>query len=210
MRPWLGIPRGRGEKSWRRRPPSSRSTVRAALRLTGSRPGRASTRSAYTYFGNKRALFERVLIAEVGAIADSMAFDPGHEDPVGDYAGRVFDYHQDRPELIRLLLREGLTLPGGVPDEPNRVEYYASKVARFANAQESGVLTPEVDPGTLVFEIMALITWWEAAPHIARMLSPAASDLEARRAAVVTAAPMTRRTERLGSVSMAVRASDTC
>ncbi|PXY27825.1 TetR/AcrR family transcriptional regulator [Prauserella muralis] len=143
----------------------------------------------YNYFGNKRALFTRVLAAESERIAGSVVFDPAHDDPVGDYAGRIFDYHTAHPELVRLLLWEGLTTPDEVVDEAARAEYYRAKVERFAEAQANGVLRDDLTPGVLLFSIMALAAWWHAAPHIARMATGTGrADTAQRRAAVMTAA----------------------
>lgn len=142
----------------------------------------------YSYFGNKQALFKHVLSAESDAITGSVTFDADREDPVGDYAGQVFDYHRARPELVRLLIWEGLTLPQDIPDEASRAANYRAKTAAFAVAQDAGILADDLDPGTLLFMIMGLITWWDAAPQVAQMLTGAATDLSSRRAAVVTAA----------------------
>lgn len=143
----------------------------------------------YNYFGDKRALFATVLAAESERIAGSVTFDPGHDDPVGDYAGRIFDYHAAHPELLRLLIWEGLAPPGEIVDEAARSEYYAAKVERFATAQAEGILRDDISPGTLLFSIMALAAWWYAAPHVARMTTGTdVTDLAERRAAVVAAA----------------------
>ncbi|NEE00806.1 TetR family transcriptional regulator [Phytoactinopolyspora halotolerans] len=143
----------------------------------------------YNYFGNKRVLFRQVLAVESERIAGSVVFDPTHDDPVGDYAGRIFDYHAAHPELIRLILWEGLTVPGEVPDEANRAAYYGAKVDSFAKAQRDGVLRDDLGPGTLLFSIIAIAAWWHASPHIARMMTGVgADDTGTRRAAVVTAA----------------------
>lgn len=143
----------------------------------------------YNYFGNKRDLFMTVLAAESERIAGSVVFDPTHDDPVGDYAGRIFDYHAAHPDLIRLILWEGLTVPGTVPDEANRSAYYRAKIDTFAKAQHDGVLRTDLEPGALLFSIMALAAWWHAAPHIARMTTGTdAIDHDKRRAAVITAA----------------------
>lgn len=143
----------------------------------------------YNYFGNKRELFMKVLAAESERIAGSVVFDPAHDDPIGDYAGRIFDYHTAHPHLIRLILWEGLTVPGEVPDEANRYAYYRAKVDAFAKAQHDGVLRDDLEPGALLFSVIALAAWWHASPHIARMMTGTdAGDIDTRRAAVKTAA----------------------
>src|ERR1700739_4101135 len=61
----------------------------------------------YKYFGDKQALFETVLTDERDQLAASVAPFPGFED-IGEFAGRTFDYHTAHPQLIRLMLWEGL------------------------------------------------------------------------------------------------------
>lgn len=144
----------------------------------------------YNYFGNKQALFMKVLVHESERIAGSVTLDPSHEDPVGDYAGRIFDYHAEHPGLLRLLLWEGLTVPDEIAE--TRSAHYRAKAEMFAKAQRDGVIRKDADPGMLMFSIMALAAWWHAAPHVARMMTgtdPAdPADRAARRAAVVEAA----------------------
>ncbi len=63
----------------------------------------------YNYFGDKRRLFETVLIEELEKLAISLGANaPGLED-IGGYTGCIFDYHAEHPQLVRLLLWEGLT-----------------------------------------------------------------------------------------------------
>ncbi|HEY8480491.1 MAG TPA: TetR family transcriptional regulator [Spirillospora sp.] len=144
----------------------------------------------YNYFGNKQALFKKVLAHESERIAGSVVLDFSADDPIGDYAGRIFDYHVEHPELLRLLLWEGLTAPSDIAE--SRFAHYRAKTEMFAKAQRDGVIRDDLDPGALLFSIMALAAWWHAAPHVARMTTgtdPAnPADLAARRAAVVEAA----------------------
>src|SRR6201989_1179844 len=131
----------------------------------------------YKYFGDKQALFETVLIEEIG-----------------EFAGRTFDYQAAHPQLVRLLLWEGLS--GGVADEANRTAHYKKKAQAYALAQRDGVLDDELSPEHLVCMIIGLAAWWVSAPQVARMLTGADDSDPAeharRRASVVTAA------ERLG------------
>lgn len=143
----------------------------------------------YNYFGNKRDLFKAVLAIETSRVAAAVEFDPTVDDPIGDYAGRIFDYHANHPYLLRLLLWEGLTVPPGVAQEAARAQHYREKVEVMAKAQADGIVRDDLPPGTLIFSIMALAMWWYASPHIARMLTPYdETNLAARREAVVTAA----------------------
>ena len=143
----------------------------------------------YNYFGNKRDLFMTVMASESARVAAEVAFDPTAEDPVGDYAGRIFDYHVDHPHLLRLILWEGLTVPGEVAEEAARSKHYREKVEVVAKAQADGILRDDLPPGAVIFSIMALAAWWNASPHVARLLTEYDDgDLAARREAVVTAA----------------------
>ena len=63
----------------------------------------------YNYFGAKRELFARVLREEMAKVARAVPISFAVDD-VGDYAGRVYDYHREHPQLNRLLLWEGLVL----------------------------------------------------------------------------------------------------
>ena len=74
----------------------------------------------YNYFGDKRALFAAVLRDELAEVARSVPVESFAAEDIGDYAGRVYDYHRERPELIRLLRWEALSYDGEVPDEHGR------------------------------------------------------------------------------------------
>jgi AcrR family transcriptional regulator len=144
----------------------------------------------YKYFGDKQALFETVLTDELDKLAASVAPVPGFED-IGEFAGRTFDYHAAHPQLVRLLLWEGLA-GDRVADEANRTAHYKDKARAYAAAQRDGVLDGDLDPEHLVFMIIGLSAWWASAPQLARMLTGAGDSDPAeharRRASVVQAA----------------------
>jgi AcrR family transcriptional regulator len=144
----------------------------------------------YKYFGDKQALFETVLTDELDKLAAAVAPIPGFED-IGEFAGRTFDYHAAHPQLVRLLLWEGLS-GGPVADEASRTAHYRDKARAYAAAQRDGVLDADLDPEHLVFLIIGLAAWWAAAPQLARMLAGAGDSDPAeharRRASVVQAA----------------------
>ena len=144
----------------------------------------------YKYFGDKQALFETVLTAELDKLAASVAPVPGFED-IGEFAGRTFDYHTAHPELVRLMLWEGLA-GDRVADEANRTAHYKVKARAYAAAQRDGILDGDLDPEHLVFIIIGLSAWWASAPQLARMLTGADDSDPAeharRRASVVQAA----------------------
>ena len=152
----------------------------------------------YKYFGDKQALFETVLTDELDKLAAAVAPVPGFEE-IGEFAGRTFDYHAANPQLVRLLLWEGLA---GVPvaDAANRTAHYKDKAQAYAAAQRAGVLDGDVDPEHLVFMIIGLAAWWAAAPQVARMLTGADDSDPAeharRRASVIRAAERLARPHR--------------
>lgn len=144
----------------------------------------------YNYFGDKYQLFATVLEGELAKVAQAVPVESFASENIGEYAGRVYDYHRTRPELTRLMRWEGLTFDGEVPDEAHRREYYRRKSAAVAAGQEAGVLTTAIDAEYLTFLVLSLAGWWSAVPQVARMLTGPESDAEhaRRRAAVVAAA----------------------
>jgi AcrR family transcriptional regulator len=145
----------------------------------------------YKYFGDKQALFERVLCDELEKLAAGVGLTGVSLDDIGEFAGATFDYHAAHPELARLLQWEGLA-GGPIADEANRTVHYQRKVQQFAAAQRAGVLDPDLDPGHLVFLMIALAAWWLTVPQLARMITGAdpgdPPEHARRRASVVRAA----------------------
>lgn len=125
----------------------------------------------YHYFGDRDRLFAAVLADELNKVAAAVPLErlDGPE-AVADYAGAVYDYHAEHPELTRLLLWEGLLDAPQVPDEESRTAYYRRKVAAFAEAQQGGKITDEIAAADLAFLVLALAGWWYAVPQMARMI----------------------------------------
>ncbi len=124
----------------------------------------------YNYFGDKRLLFETVLTRELEKLAAALSIDISVLADIGEFTGRIFDYHADHPELVRLLLWEGL---GGGPavQEEQRTDYYRRTVTLVAAAQRDGALNRSLDPAKLLFQLIALAAWWFAVPQLARMIT---------------------------------------
>jgi AcrR family transcriptional regulator len=145
----------------------------------------------YNYFGDKQSLFETVLSDELATLAASVRQPEGGLEDIGEFAGRMFDYHAAHPELTRLLLWEGLAR-GPVADETRRTAHYRDKARAYAMAQRQGVLDDAFDPAHLVFLIIGQAAWWQAVPQVAQMLTGAeagsADEHARRRASVVLAA----------------------
>src|SRR6185295_8937559 len=119
----------------------------------------------YAYFEGKEGLFARVLGDELLAIAEAVPLDAEGTAAIGEFTGKLFDYHTSNPRLQRLLQWEALhfdSLP--VPDEAERRKHYQQKVDVIAQAQLDGRLSDEIPPGDLLFLLIALAAWWSAVP----------------------------------------------
>src|SRR5689334_16893595 len=122
----------------------------------------------YRYFGDKERLFATVLADEMTKIAEAIPPEILTEVDLGEYAGRCYDYHVAHPQFARLLHWEALAYgEKPVPDEETRVAHYRRKVAGFEMASRDGV----IDPAHLVFLAMAMASWWDAVPQLARMVT---------------------------------------
>jgi AcrR family transcriptional regulator len=147
----------------------------------------------YNYFGPKQELFATVLSDQLAEVAAAVPLQSLRERDVGDFAGRVFDYHAANPRLTRLMLWEGLAVGNeDVADEPARAAYYQQKVRAVASAQRDGLLVDQPEAAYLMVMILGVAAWWFAVPQVARMLTGSRSDdvdeHARRRAAVVRAA----------------------
>jgi AcrR family transcriptional regulator len=148
----------------------------AANGFDGTTVGAIATRAKvnkerlYSYFGDKRSLWDLVLATELERLAVSVGLIGAGLDDIGEFAGATFDYHAAHPELGRLLQWEGLQ-NGPPADAAARTTHYQEKVSRFASAQREGLLDPSVDPGHLVFALIALAAWWQTVPQLAEMIT---------------------------------------
>jgi AcrR family transcriptional regulator len=144
----------------------------------------------YNYFGDKRTLFSAVLRSELAKVAQAAPVESFATEGIGEYAGRVYDYHCDHPELSRLMRWEGLVFESEVPDEAQRQEYYGDKIKAVDKGQQQGVLTRSLAADHLTFLVLALAGWWSAVPQVARMLTGEDGQTERarRRASVIEAA----------------------
>src|SRR5690625_5222311 len=99
----------------------------------------------YNYFGGKQKLFAHVLRKELAAVAQDVPITSYTVDGIGDYAGRVYDYHRKYPRLTRLLRWEGLLFATEVPDESLRREYYRYKAEAISQGQQERALDSSID-----------------------------------------------------------------
>ncbi|MFI0976021.1 TetR family transcriptional regulator [Streptomyces sp. NPDC021093] len=141
----------------------------ARIDRVGKRAG-VNKERIYQYFGNKEKLFGYVLEAELDRIASTIPVTVEQAADLGDYAGRLYDYHRARPQFIRLLHWEGLRDTGAALQEPGRTATYGARVEALAQAQRDGTLDPSLDPKALFYAVLALGAWWFSVPQAVRMI----------------------------------------
>lgn len=140
----------------------------------------------YQYFGNKEGLFDAVLESELSRLMEHATLAGRGPDAFAAYAGEVFDHHESRPELSRLLFWEGL-------ERGPRVVAQSERIARCA--AKTGAVE-RVLPGSgreaaceLLLTVITLCAAWQAAPQLDAILQPGATARPAaRRAAIVETA----------------------
>jgi len=137
----------------------------------------ANKRLIYDYFGHKDGLFDAVLERftedAVGAVPIDAADLPA-------YACRLFDYHCDNPDLLRLVTwarLEGRTTPSA---QEQRHASYRRRAAAIEDAQRDGTVTTAFTGPQLLDMIESLAVGWTAA---ARGVLASPRQLQAERAA---------------------------
>ncbi|MFG2292177.1 TetR family transcriptional regulator [Streptomyces sp. NPDC048603] len=159
----------------------------------GARVARVAERAGvnkeriYQYFGNKQKLFNAVLEAELEKAAAAVPLTDEQAADLGDYAGRIYDYHRAHPHFLRLKAWEGLMCQDRLAAQGERSDHYAEKVAAVARARGTDAPAGGPGPGLLVHTVLSLVSAWFTLPQLARMLVPETVDAgpDAERAALV-------------------------
>ncbi|MGV9559012.1 TetR family transcriptional regulator [Streptomyces sp. NPDC003522] len=129
---------------------------------------KANKQLIYAYFGNKAELFTQVLGRRMVDLAAAVPVDP---DDVEGWMDRLMDYHAAHPELLRLLHWEGIEYgTAELPDEAERQEHYARKVAAVQDGQDRGVIDDAIPARDLLFLLVALANWATVVPQMRRIL----------------------------------------
>ncbi|MFF3334157.1 hypothetical protein ACFYWX_32200 [Streptomyces sp. NPDC002888] len=120
-------------------------------------------------------------------LASAAPVDP---DDIEGWIDRLLDYHAAHPELLRLLFWEGLEYGNAeLPDETERQDHYARKVAAIEDGQARGVITDAIPPRDLLFLLTALANWAAVVPQMKRILAGGGeADRERLRASIKEAA----------------------
>lgn len=158
----------------------------AAHGIAGARTDRIASLAGvnkeriYGHFGSKEKLFDAVVVDAMDEMLDAVALLP--DDDPAEYVGRIFDFHRDRPELLRLLLWEGLHYrEHPLPNDEDRAERYRHKVAALAAALGVG---PSFDVAACMLTLIGLGAWPNAVPQLARLILGGAIESTAGRTAV--------------------------
>lgn len=144
--------------------------------IAGARVNRIAERAGvnkeriYGHFQSKEGLFKAVVAEAMSELVKEVR--PG-EGSVGDYVGRVFDYHRNDPTLLRLLMFEGLQ-DGylGTSEPDGRASWYT--VAAEALAESAGC--SKEDGGRLLLTLIGLGAWPMVMPQLSRMCLDSEGD----------------------------------
>lgn len=136
----------------------------AAYGIAGARVDRiakdasANKNLIYVYFCNKDGLFDAVFDAHLGRGLDMVPFTP---DDLPGYAGRLFDFYQKHPEVLRLATWHRLERGTAVERDPAVAKQtHDDKLASLEAARKGGVGTPGFTPATLLTLVLAIASAW--------------------------------------------------
>ncbi|MFI6444178.1 TetR family transcriptional regulator [Kitasatospora sp. NPDC050543] len=150
----------------------------------------ANKQAIYLYFGDKEKLFATVLEQTLGELAAAVPAPTDAAD-VTDYVDRLFTYHQDHPEVTRLLLWEALEYGDRtVPDEELRKAHYQEKAAALNSVRsDASERIKAIDAPAMLLLFTALVGWPLAVPQVRRMIMGDDADaLDRVKAATIAAA----------------------
>jgi AcrR family transcriptional regulator len=125
----------------------------------------------YIYFGSKENLFNTVLEQNLGRVYDELVFSP---DDLPGYAGRIFDFGMEHPDLMRLLMWSVLEQPAGSLQV--RKSSQEVKAAALAALQERGQVGNRFPPEFLLTVTMTVANAWSAAGPFGSTLDPDADE----------------------------------
>ncbi|WP_280441726.1 TetR/AcrR family transcriptional regulator [Nocardia brasiliensis] len=155
----------------------------AAYGLAGARVDRIAEAAGvnkeriYGLFGSKDKLFDVILIDTMREFMDVV--QPLTETDPGRYVAKLFDYHNNNPQLLRLLLWEGLHRGVDAHDIDGwRAQHYEQKFDRAID--QFGVDARFA--GHLLLALCGMSNWSLAVPQTTRLLlGDAAEDRDATR-----------------------------
>lgn len=133
----------------------------------------SNVRMIYAYFGNKSGLFDAALSDAIVRMAAEVPPDPAD---LPAWTGELFDFHQRRPEVLRICLWAQLERPQAA-SEP--LETYLAKVESIERHA-----TPAIGAVDLLVIVYAVAQAWQLAP-IGLLTAEGAPSRERMRSAAV-------------------------
>ncbi|MGK8520882.1 TetR/AcrR family transcriptional regulator [Nocardia asteroides] len=133
----------------------------------------------YGLFGSKDKLFDVILIDTLREFIDVV--QPLADTEPGAYVGKLFDYHRDNPQLLRLLLWEALHRGADAHDIDGwRARHYVRKSDRAREQFD----VEATNAGRLLLALCGLANWSHAVPQTTKLLlgEAGAEDKDATRA----------------------------
>lgn len=117
----------------------------------------ANKRLIYDYFGDKDGLFDAVLEAHIDQTTDAVPVD-GPD--LAAYAGRLFDYLADHPELLRLFAWAILEGRLGPVSHARGMQSYQRRLAAIEDLQRDGRVTRRITSAQALMLIESICTGW--------------------------------------------------
>jgi AcrR family transcriptional regulator len=120
----------------------------------------ANKAQIYHYFGDKDGLFDAVLES---IAAEAVGAVPIEADNLPAYAARLFDYHLDHPDLLRLVTwarLEGRTTPS---TQAQRTTSYRRRAEAIKQAQQDGKVNDALSAAHILDLIESLAVGWTTA-----------------------------------------------
>jgi AcrR family transcriptional regulator len=146
----------------------------AAYGVAGARVDRIATASKanksviYAYFASKEQLFQAVLQRHLVEVYQTVHFSA---DDLPGYAARLFDFAMDHPNLMRLVMWNGLEKPPRWPlDENSGLDV---QVMAIRQKQLQGGINAHYPPEFLLTLIVTLASAWTAANPFGISIAPA-------------------------------------
>ncbi|MBC9714838.1 TetR/AcrR family transcriptional regulator [Streptomyces sp. TRM66268-LWL] len=136
----------------------------AAYGIAGARVDRIATAASanknliYVYFRNKDGLFDAVFDAHLGRGLDMVPFTP---DDLPEYAGRLFDFYQKHPEVLRLATWHRLERGTAAERDPAVAKpTHDDKLASLEAVRKDRADTPDFSPAALLTLVLAIASAW--------------------------------------------------
>lgn len=137
----------------------------------------ANPKMLYTYFGSKDELFDHVVENALTHAHESVPLTPGD---LPGYAGALFDYMVEHPELILIDSWRRIQRKGSTDAEEG---HYTSKLASLMEVAPAVGPNGEYDPVDVLVLVLAVSGMWFVAPDAIRARS--GRDLASQRGMVV-------------------------